>query len=91
MSAETKAISRRLLEEAFNGGNLAIERSSLDSLPQPRFMPCASCGESVVMTDLVLHQCEEERRAAYQVFQLRDGYLESPRGSFETWYAERRR
>ena len=73
----------------------------LNSLPQPLFMPCASCGESVVVTDLVLHHCEDERWAAYQVFQLRDEvdalesqfarYLESPRGSFEAWYAEHRR
>ena len=73
----------------------------LNSLPQPRFMPCASCGESVAVTDLVLHRCDAERWEAYQVFQLRDEvealepqfaqYLESPRGRFEAWYAERRR
>ena len=31
MSAETKAISRRLLEEAFNGGNLAVVDELVDA------------------------------------------------------------
>jgi hypothetical protein len=73
----------------------------LNSLPQPRFMPCPSCGESVAVADSGGHRCDEERWANYQVFQLRDevdaleaqfaSYLESPRGRFEAWYAERRR
>ena len=34
MSAETKAIARRLLEEAFNGGNLDV----VDELVSPEFV-----------------------------------------------------
>jgi hypothetical protein len=72
-----------------------------DSLPQPRFMPCPDCGESVPADARAEHRCEDERWLTYQLFQLRDeiasleqqvaSYLASPRGRFELWDAERRR
>jgi hypothetical protein len=47
------------------------------------------------------HVCEHERWIGYQVFQLRHEiddfdaelatYLESPKGQFDLWYAERER
>jgi hypothetical protein len=50
---------------------------------------------------LETHRCDPERRLDYAMFQLRlevdafdrelDAYLESPRGRFEQWDAERRR
>lgn len=71
------------------------------SLPQPRFMPCPDCGESVATADRDVHRCDDERWLTYQVFQLREeigafddqvsAYLDSPRGRFEVWDAERRR
>lgn len=71
------------------------------SLPQPRHMPCPECGESVAVELRERHACEDERWVTYQLFQLRDEvaafdaqfveYLESPRGRFELWDAERRR
>ena len=72
-----------------------------DSLPQPRFMPCPDCGESVAADARVEHRCDDERWLTYQLFQLREelasfedqlaAYLESARGRFELWDAERRR
>jgi hypothetical protein len=72
-----------------------------DSLPQPRHLPCPECGESVAVAARERHACEEERWAAYQLFQLRGeiatledqitAYLASPRGRFEVWDAARRR
>ena len=71
------------------------------SLPQPRFMPCPECGESVAVERSDGHVCEEERWATFQLFQLRHEvaelqagiavYLDSPRGRFEVWDAARRR
>jgi hypothetical protein len=70
-------------------------------LPQPAFMPCLECGASVARADAASHECEDERRVEYQLFQLRDaigafdddlaGYLDSPAGRFETWYAAHER
>ena len=72
-----------------------------DSLPQPRHMPCPDCGGSVPVRQRERHVCDGERQATYQLFQLRDeiaafddqlaAYLDSPRGRFELWDAERRR
>lgn len=72
-----------------------------DSLPQPRHMPCPDCGASVPVSVRDRHVCEDERWVTYQLVQLRDevaafdaqlaDYLESPRGRFERWDAERRR
>ena len=71
------------------------------SLPQPRFMPCPECGESLAAEERSGHVCDDERWATYQLFQLREevaelegqlaAYLDSPRGRFEAWDAERRR
>lgn len=67
----------------------------------PRHMPCPDCGASVERDDTADHVCELERRLDFQLFQLRDeverfedelaGYLASPRGRFELWYAQRQR
>jgi hypothetical protein len=71
------------------------------SFPQPAHLPCPACGESLSQSALDDHVCEHERWLGYQVFQLRHEieefdlelarYLESPRGQFELWYAERER
>jgi hypothetical protein len=68
---------------------------------KPAFMPCADCGASVPHAEADVHVCEVERRVEYQLVQLRGeiaafdddlaGYLDSPAGRFEMWYAERRR
>jgi hypothetical protein len=73
----------------------------LPSFPKPRHTPCPDCGESVAAQLHESHACEKERWATYQLFQRRDEvaafddqlatYLESPRGRFELWDAERRR
>ena len=72
-----------------------------DSLPQPRFMPYPDCGQSVATDARVEHTCDDERWLTYHLFQLRDevesfeeqltAYLDSPRGRFELWDAQRRR
>jgi hypothetical protein len=71
------------------------------SLPQPRFMPCPDCGESVAKDARDEHRCDDERWLTFQLFQLREeigsfedqvaAYLDSPGGRFELWDAERRR
>ena len=71
------------------------------SLPEPRHVPCTSCGASVERGRLDDHQCEEERRLEFELFQLRvqleqfeadfAAWLETPRGRFETFYASYRR
>ena len=71
------------------------------SFPTPRHMPCPDCGASVASAENDDHVCERERWLDYQVFQQRDeiasfdseldGYLGSPEGRFELWYAARER
>jgi hypothetical protein len=71
------------------------------ALPPPRFMPCERCGVSVDARLADEHTCDEERRLDYRLFQLRDeiarfdaeleGWLESPAGRFERFYARRPR
>ena len=71
------------------------------SLPSPRHMPCEQCGASVERGTEAAHECDDERRLEFCVFALRDGvelfdtewttWLQSPRGSFEQFYAERTR
>jgi hypothetical protein len=73
----------------------------MSSFVQPRFMPCPDCGSSVERARAAGHRCDPERRLDYQVFALRHefaavdgeiaGYLASPRGRFELWYAARER
>ena len=69
--------------------------------PQPRHLPCSDCGAAVERSRHDEHVCERERLLDYQLFQLRDeiaalgrefaAYLDSPRGRFELWCAERDR
>jgi len=64
-------------------------------------MPCERCGASVATADVALHECEERRRLEFELFQLRgeldgfepqlSGWLDSVRGRFEQFYAERAR
>lgn len=66
-----------------------------------RFMPCLECGASVEQDALEAHACEIDRKADFELFQLRCGvaafeddvgaFLESARGRFELWYAARER
>jgi hypothetical protein len=66
-----------------------------------RFIPCEDCGVSVAKSEYPTHVCEPERRLTYQMIQRQDDiarveseirtYLDSPRGRFESWYAERTR
>jgi hypothetical protein len=66
-----------------------------------RFIACESCGLTVAKSERATHVCEPERRIAYQMIQHQDdlagvekeirSYLESPKGRFESWYAERTR
>jgi hypothetical protein len=66
-----------------------------------RFMPCPDCGASLERPERDDHTCSNDRWLDYQIFHLRNEiaqldsqlrrYLASPRGRFETWYAERRR
>ena len=71
------------------------------AFPEPKYLPCPECGASVARPDIPAHECEQERRLDYQLFQQREeverltgeivDYLASPRGRFELWYAERER
>jgi hypothetical protein len=71
------------------------------SFLQPQFMPCPECGASVPTAEMDFHECSEDRRLDYQLFQLRGevasfdwqlaAFLASPRGRFETYYAQRQR
>jgi hypothetical protein len=64
-------------------------------------MPCTECGESVARAEADRHVCDPERRLDFMFVQLRDereqfdelltGYLESPRGQFDVWYAAKHR
>ena len=64
-------------------------------------MPCPDCGASLEREEEDAHACEQERRLDYEMFQLRAeiagferglaAYLASPKGRFESWYAERER
>src|SRR5437870_13529207 len=75
--------------------------SVFGSIPQPAHMPCQECGASVPVLERDEHVCSEQRRLEYRLFQLRAelaafdellaAYLESPRGRFELWCAERQR
>lgn len=73
----------------------------LPSLPQPRYMPCPDCGESVSAELRDEHVCDVERWVTYQLFRLRHdvaalddeiaAYLDTPSGRFELWDAAWRR
>ncbi len=76
-------------------------RDVLDGFFQSTHMPCDECGASLAHDEREGHACERERWLDYQVtqrqaelegFELELGYyLQSPRGRFELWYAERER
>jgi hypothetical protein len=71
------------------------------ALPPPRFMPCVRCGATVDTRLVDEHACDEEQRLDYLLFGVRDevarfdaelgGWLESPAGRFERFYAQRAR
>jgi hypothetical protein len=79
----------------------SVRSDSMFAFPQPSFMPCSECGESVARAERDEHECDAERRLDFQVFQLRDeiagfdsgfaAFLQTPRGMFSAWDAERRR
>lgn len=62
---------------------------------------CSGCAEELPARDLRLHVCDWWRWLDHQVELRRDellgfecelgAYLESPRGQFDLWYAERER
>jgi hypothetical protein len=64
-------------------------------------LPCPECGASVPISGKSEHVCDPERLLDFRLFQLRletaafEGqlreFLESPRGRFEQWCAERER
>jgi hypothetical protein len=69
--------------------------------PEPRYMPCSDCGGAVDRATKGEHVCDRTRLLDYQMFQLRDevaavekeleAFLDSPKGRFELWWAERER
>lgn len=71
------------------------------AFPQPRHMPCTECGASVELVRAAAHECDDERRLDYRLFQLRDeiarfdeqlvAWLQTAHGRFATWLAQRRR
>lgn len=71
------------------------------SLPHPAFMPCPDCGVSVARGHQEEHVCDETQRTSYESLQLRleadrfdtelTRWLESSRGRFAVFYAERQR
>jgi hypothetical protein len=73
----------------------------LGEFSQSKYMPCEECGASLAHDERERHACERERWLDYQVIQRRpelEGfelelgyYLQTPRGRFELWYAERER
>jgi hypothetical protein len=68
---------------------------------QSSHMPCTECGASVAVAERELHECDPRRLLEYRMFQVREeaagfeeglrGYLDSPRGRFAQWLAERDR
>jgi NAD-dependent SIR2 family protein deacetylase len=69
--------------------------------PQSQFQPCPDCGAPVPAEDGDAHSCDPRRYVEYQMLLLRPeivafeselaGWLRSPRGRFETYYAARAR
>lgn len=81
--------------------NYDVLSAMFPSVPQPRFLPCPECGETIAAEERGAHVCEEERWATFQLHQLREeverldaqvaAYLDSPQGRFASWDAARRR
>jgi hypothetical protein len=69
--------------------------------PQPHYLPCPDCGESIARADHDEHVCDLDRRLDYLIVLLRDevgafdeqlaAWLESPEGQFAAWRAEQER
>jgi hypothetical protein len=72
-----------------------------NSFGNDEYMPCERCGAALAPTEQELHVCDPERRAQFEAFQVRHelaeldrqvaAFLESPRGRFAVYYAERDR
>ncbi len=65
--------------------------------PIPPYMPCPDCGASVSADARDSHECDEQRRLDYELFQLRRldrfesdllGWLVTPAGQFAAFWAE---
>ena len=64
-----------------------------------RFMPCATCGDSVERSDSERHRCDPERMLSFVMFGLRGevaafeprfrDFLDTRTGRFEVWIAAR--
>jgi hypothetical protein len=71
------------------------------ALPESRFRPCVQCGVWVPHDETEDHVCDGERILDFRVFQLRGeiaafdmqlaSWLETARGRFAAWIAERDR
>jgi hypothetical protein len=69
--------------------------------PQPQYIACSECGACVPRWEADDHVCDEERWLDYQLVRLRPDiarfeadfgqWLETGRGRFERFYAERSR
>lgn len=69
--------------------------------PQPHHVPCPDCGQSVARGQSDTHSCDEQRRLDYLMFQFQDevaafatqltAWLDSPKGRFAVWLAQRGR
>src|SRR5581483_7746920 len=73
--------------------------ADVSHFPQPRYVPCDSCGQPVPREELERHACDRERWLDYQIVALRPqirrverdfaAWLETPAGRFEQFYARR--
>jgi NAD-dependent SIR2 family protein deacetylase len=69
--------------------------------PQSQFQPCPDCGAPVQNEEDDAHRCEQRRFVEYQMLVLRpeivafetelSDWLQTPKGRFEAYYAERGR
>jgi hypothetical protein len=69
--------------------------------PQPHYLPCSECGVSIPAAEAEQHVCDESRKLDFELVKLRGlidafetefaQYLDTARGRFETWIAERGR
>jgi hypothetical protein len=95
--------SRRGIDafEVIADGPFKVRSAMFSYFSEHQFMPCVDCGASLSRAEREEHVCEDERRAAFKLFELRDeiaalesqiaAYLSSALGRFELWYAERDR
>jgi len=66
-----------------------------------RYIACGECGALIERDGSDCHACQREQWIEFQVSQVRrdlerlddefEAFLTTPQGSFELWYAERRR